>query len=692
MFKPTPYRERRVLRALEGAWTRFEAVLDRLSASPADGARPRINFNPFYHLGTLSIVLLLVLLLTGVYLTILYKPGPDRAYASLMAIDATWFGSLMRSMHRYASDGLVVVLLLHALKMLLNDRFWGGRWLAWVSGIVLLVLIVIIGAMGYFLVWDRQAQWLGEYFMNFLSGDTRLTFASPQGISGAFQFFVIILFLHVFLSLLITLGIWIHEMRLQRPRLWAPRWLMITTTLVIAALSLTLPVASEAAADLTHLVTQVRLDWLYLGFLPLSRQFGPFGVWIVSGAIVAVLGALPWLLPGRHQGPALVAEDHCTGCAVCARECPYDALEVVPRVIDDRYESSVRVNNALCTGCGLCVGDCATLGIELPGLRTGQVIEDLRTALRVQSDTPPVVVFTCQRHSTLRTHAAGEPVSATASQAAGEGWPGPVTRMQAGGTPLVVCTVPCAGMTQSRWIRGSLSDGARGVLIVTCSTDDCGFREGPRWLIGRMNRGRNSSLLGEQVRWVELAPGDRGAFQQAISESWAGEPRPALYLPKAISFTAGLVILGVTLAVGLLGIQPASAQTTSQGVVRVVMAHTPEIMAAITQIQGHSQNLPEGVTAEQVMGGARFPVALQVDINGETRGDWTYRPSGLHQEGRTYAYETIWLEPGNYEVIVRMMDDGATWREVFKGSLSVAAQRALVLTYDEELERFTLNQ
>ncbi|MCP4428223.1 MAG: hypothetical protein GY803_27355, partial [Chloroflexi bacterium] len=92
------YARRRVLRAFEKGWSRLERFTDRLTT-----AGPKLApYNPFYHLGTLAIFLLVVLILTGIYLTIFYRPGSDRAFISVVGISATWFGLLMRTSHRYA--------------------------------------------------------------------------------------------------------------------------------------------------------------------------------------------------------------------------------------------------------------------------------------------------------------------------------------------------------------------------------------------------------------------------------------------------------------------------------------------------------------------------------------------------------------------------------------------------------------
>ncbi|HLA05864.1 MAG TPA: hypothetical protein VJ022_00355, partial [Anaerolineales bacterium] len=134
------YAQRQTLRALEKIWVRFEGLINRFTKS---------DFNPFYHLGTLTIFMLVVLIATGAYLTAIYRPGLDVAYATVERIDSNWFGSLMRSIHRYASDGMIVLIVLHFLKMLVSDRYWGSRWLAWTSGWIMLATTWLVGTMGY---------------------------------------------------------------------------------------------------------------------------------------------------------------------------------------------------------------------------------------------------------------------------------------------------------------------------------------------------------------------------------------------------------------------------------------------------------------------------------------------------------------------------------------------------------------
>lgn len=689
------YAQRRLLRRLEKGWTWGDRFLNRLATS---------TFNPLYHLGTLSIFLLIVLAVTGLYVTIFYRPGAERAYATVAGMSASWLGSLMRTTHRYAADVLVLVILLHALKMLFGDRFWGSRWLAWVSGWALLVLVWIIGVMGYWLVWDQQAQWLTEYGIGLLKGPVAMPFLGPQIAARTFTFFVIVLFLHIFLSALIVLGVLVHVLRLSQARYWSPRWLMVEAGMALVLLAFWRPVSSAPPADLSRLVGAVRLDGWYLGFLPLAAKWGNAPFWGLATLLLGGLTALPWLARGRDLGPAVVTQAACSGCALCFQQCPYEAIGMRPRVDQARFEYEAVVNPALCTGCGLCIGTCSTAGIELAGLPTAVVLKGLRRSLADAraADLSPVVVFTCQRHAalgTLGSMVAWERGSMGAEEqrrwGAGEiassphlpHTPAPVALGLWGSsnphptTSIITCCVPCVGMMQSEWVRESLAEGAQSVAILSCPADDCAFREGPRWMAQRL--GQYRSLVRRGVHWLEAAPGDRDVVTALFSRS--------LFFPPLRSLAAGLVVLALAFGVSLAAERPATATPSEQGVVRVVLVHPGKFKAPSSNLSPEVRaKLPASVSPEQVLGGERFPVRLRVEIDGRPVLERVYRPGGLRREGQVYGLESWPLPPGKHQVHLWLMDDETTWRPVFSGLVEVKAGHVRTLAYDEATAAFAL--
>ena len=330
-----PYADRKLLRALEKAWSTLEKWLNRATTS---------QFNPLYHLGTLGIFLLVIITITGIYLTIFYRPGTEAAYESVERISSTALGSLMRSIHRYASNGLLVVALLHALKTFISDRFWDSRWLAWVSGWLLFVFSWLIGTMGYWLVWDLRAQWLTEYLIDTARSAVALTFLGTNVAAATFVIFVIVLFLHIFLPLAILLLVIVHVLRLMRARVWSPRWVMVLSLLALVLVSIWKPTTSAPEADLNRLIQSVELDFWYMSFLPVLDRLG-IGFWLLLGLAIVALSSLAWIYKGKDVGPVIVIDQNCTGCALCSIECPYRAIEMHHRDAETSdYDSRARRN------------------------------------------------------------------------------------------------------------------------------------------------------------------------------------------------------------------------------------------------------------------------------------------------------------------------------------------------------------
>jgi len=131
--------------------------LRRLLA-PADALMNRLygwRLNPLYHSGALVVLTFVLLTVTGLYLVFFYRLGSP--HASIVRItEQAWLGRWIRSLHRYASDAAVVAAAIHALRMFAQDRSWGPRALAWVSGLLLLGLTLVLGWTGYVMVWDVQ--------------------------------------------------------------------------------------------------------------------------------------------------------------------------------------------------------------------------------------------------------------------------------------------------------------------------------------------------------------------------------------------------------------------------------------------------------------------------------------------------------------------------------------------------------
>src|SRR5678815_889249 len=82
----------------------------------------------------------------------------DRGSVEALTHAQPWAGGVLRSVHRYASDGVVLTMLLHMAHHWAFDRYRGFRWFSWVSGLALLWLVYVAGINGYMLPWDRLAK------------------------------------------------------------------------------------------------------------------------------------------------------------------------------------------------------------------------------------------------------------------------------------------------------------------------------------------------------------------------------------------------------------------------------------------------------------------------------------------------------------------------------------------------------
>ena len=127
---------------------------------------------PVHHtffLGEITLFAFIVLVLTGVFLTLTYEPStrlvkvegyPDpvqAAYASILYIDSLPFGAVIRSVHHWSAHIMIAAAFLHLLRILLSGAYKKPRELNWIIGILMLVTSIVIAFLGYALPYDNYA-------------------------------------------------------------------------------------------------------------------------------------------------------------------------------------------------------------------------------------------------------------------------------------------------------------------------------------------------------------------------------------------------------------------------------------------------------------------------------------------------------------------------------------------------------
>src|SRR5210317_744958 len=144
------------------------------------------NFNFWYVFGVLSMVVLVIQLLTGIFLTMNYKPSADEAFASVEYImrDVEW-GWLIRYMHSTGASFFFIVVYLHMFRAMLYGSYKKPRELIWLIGMLIFFVLMAEAFAGYLLPWGQMSYWgaqviislfgaipvVGDGIVEFIRGD-----------------------------------------------------------------------------------------------------------------------------------------------------------------------------------------------------------------------------------------------------------------------------------------------------------------------------------------------------------------------------------------------------------------------------------------------------------------------------------------------------------------------------------------
>jgi len=472
------------------------------------------KWNPFYQLGALGWFYYWIVVISGIYLYIFFDTGITEAYQSLdyLTYEQWYAGGIMRSLHRYASDALVIMVMIHLLREFAMDRFRSSRWFAWFTGVPMIWFVFSAGITGYWMVWDTLAQYIAIATTEWLDtlpifGEAiARNFLSNETLSG--RFFTLMVFIHIALPLFLLFIMWLHIHRHASPRVNPPLELAAGTFIMLLVLSFAKPALSNAPADLGTVPAVVGLDWFYMPIYPLLDYVPGLTVWILLITATVLLLLVPWLPPGKRNPAAVVNLDNCNGCNRCAVDCPFSAITMEPRSDGSAYEHEAVVDASLCTSCGICAGACPTAtpfrrrsdlspGIELPDQSIKELREKTITASDRLSGNDRIIVYGCQNS---------------------------LNPEEMADTGVGIVTMPCIGMLPPSFIDFVLSKKlADGVFLTGCRAGDCYFRLGIKWTEARISGERDPHLRQRVAR-------------ERVGNFWAGLTRRKEFFSELETF------------------------------------------------------------------------------------------------------------------------------------------------------------
>lgn len=128
------------------------------------------NFNFWYYFGSLALLVLVMQILTGIFLTMHYKPDAMAAFASVEYImrDVPW-GWLIRYMHSTGASMFFVVVYLHMFRGLMYGSYRNPRELIWLFGVGIFLVLMGEAFFGYLLPWGQMSYWGAQVIINLFS-------------------------------------------------------------------------------------------------------------------------------------------------------------------------------------------------------------------------------------------------------------------------------------------------------------------------------------------------------------------------------------------------------------------------------------------------------------------------------------------------------------------------------------------
>ncbi len=285
-------------------------------------------------LGGTPLLLFVVQVITGILLTFYYRPEVTHAYASVRHITYdVRYGWLVRGIHRFGAQLLVVTVLLHVIRVFVTRAFRRPRELTWILGVTMFLLTLGFCFTGYSLVYDSLSYWATTVGTNLLAsipviGPSALWLiragpdVNPDTLGRFYNVhvgviptvFVIVLALHIWMVRLHGVARLERDDRAERYLFFPEHVLRETAMALLLLLALVLysmarPPSLGSPADPAVTPSHIRPEWyFYPSYRWLKLVPMQIGIWTTVAFILGMV-FWPWIdallerrAPGRHLG------------------------------------------------------------------------------------------------------------------------------------------------------------------------------------------------------------------------------------------------------------------------------------------------------------------------------------------------------------------------------------------------------
>lgn len=279
--------------------------------------------NPLYAVGPLFYFFWILVIVSGVWLVLYYRPTTTQAFDSILRIQhEVPFGWLIRGIHKYGADAMIIAVTVRIFRMIFTGEYKKPNELSWMFAILALILCMFSGLTGYLLIWNQRAFWATKVFATFptyldqtpILGQFNLGWAMANmmlGGGGIGQATITRFYAAHFgitaLALLLLELRYLNRLSQPYPGLavrrlnltWAP---IVIAVLMLVAISIVLPVEQGSPANAEQTPLPILSDWYFLALYQLMKEMKPYWATVLTlPGIPLIAMILPFFDRGKER-------------------------------------------------------------------------------------------------------------------------------------------------------------------------------------------------------------------------------------------------------------------------------------------------------------------------------------------------------------------------------------------------------